>query len=130
MSTRSNTIIKLGRTKLIFYKHHDGYPSGVGKDLFNKLCLCNSNLSDEKTIDIEEFIQSMFCNFDLVEEISSDINYLYILNFDEYFNCQKEDKYKINYITIDQDHKYGKGGSDSFYSLDEFNEFIMKYEVA
>ena len=130
MATRSNTIIKLGRTKLIFYKHHDGYPSGVGKDLFDKLCHYNSNLSDEKTINIEEFIQSMFFSFDLVEEVSSDIDYLYILNFDANYNCQKEDKYKFNYIKVDQDHKYGKGGSDYFYSLDEFNKFITKDEAA
>jgi hypothetical protein len=35
MSTRSNIIIKNGRTEILLYRHCDGYLTGTGQDLVN-----------------------------------------------------------------------------------------------
>ena len=37
MSTRATILIKEGNEKVRMYHHHDGYPSGIGKDMKNYL---------------------------------------------------------------------------------------------
>mgnify|MGYP000383067370 FL=1 len=37
MSTRSNIIIKNGRTEILLYRHCDGYLTGAGQDLHDDL---------------------------------------------------------------------------------------------
>ena len=37
MSTRSNIIIKNGKTNILLYRHCDGYLTGAGQDLLDDL---------------------------------------------------------------------------------------------
>ena len=37
MSTRSNIIIKNGKTNILLYRHCDGYLTGAGQDLHDDL---------------------------------------------------------------------------------------------
>ena len=37
MSTRSNIIIKNGKTNILLYRHCDGYLTGTGQDLHDDL---------------------------------------------------------------------------------------------
>ena len=71
MSTRANVIVKKGDRKLIFYRHCDGYPDGLGEELKN--CIA-SNPVDTLFNIIEN------CNLELTNSVHGDIEYLYILD--------------------------------------------------
>lgn len=98
MSTRANIIISqtFGNSKksktiyIILYSHYDGYPSGVGSDLKNKLlklarCKNNFGLND-----VKDYIQSgNDFTYEITDSIHGDIEYLYLINID---NKNKEFK--------------------------------------
>jgi len=83
MSTRSNIIIKNGRTEILLYRHCDGYLTGTGQDLHDDLS-------------------------------NSDFD-----NVGQYFNIAK-------FIEVDQEHEYGRGGTNKYKSLSEFQDAINK----
>jgi hypothetical protein len=45
MGTRANIIVNFGSTKLVLYRHWDGYPAETGKDLAINLKACGNNCS-------------------------------------------------------------------------------------
>ena len=78
MSTRANVIVKKGDRNLIFYRHCDGYPEGLGEDL--KQCIVS-----DPTFTLFNIIED--CDLELTDFIHGDIEYLYTLD--------------LNHLTLD-----------------------------
>ena len=74
MSTRANVIVKKGDRELIFYRHCDGYPSGLGEDL-------EKSIVSDPTFTLFNIIED--CDLELTDSIHGDIEYLYILDLDD-----------------------------------------------
>lgn len=77
MSTRANVIIRKGDRHLIFYRHCDGYPKGLGVDLE---CCINPYNPLETLFNILED-----CNLEITDSIHGDIEYLYTITLNEDF---------------------------------------------
>ena len=80
MSTRANVILKKGNRKIYLYRHCDGYPSGLGKEL--KECINKDPI---------ETIFNIFENtgVELTNGIHGDIEYLYTVDLDDLtINCE------------------------------------------
>ena len=134
MSTRANIIISqtFGNKKdnktvyIILYSHYDGYPSGVGSDLKNKLlkfarCKNNFGLND-----VKDYIQNNSVNFEyeITNSIHGDIEYLYLINID---NKNKEFKlicYNGGFYD-DTENEIAKNGCNSRFEV--FSN-IIKYD--
>lgn len=82
--TRACVIIKKSDRELIFYRHCDGYPSGLGTDLME--CLVS-----DPTLTLFNIIED--CGLELTDSIHGDIEYLYTIDFDnKTFTCSKNDR--------------------------------------
>jgi hypothetical protein len=68
--TRAGVIVKRNGDKLYFYRHGDGYPSGLGIDLLNHLNF------DE--FDLFDIISK--CDLQSVDSIPGGIEYLYTID--------------------------------------------------
>ncbi|NQY58417.1 hypothetical protein [Cognatishimia sp.] len=94
MSTRSNIIIKSDSTNAeptrvntnILYKHHDGYPEGVGLDLVRHLV---SYIEDNPTMsyphignsNASDFIRNLPRLYEDTNSIHGDIEFIYVIEF-------------------------------------------------
>ena len=80
MSTRCNIKIIDKDCEVILYHHHDGYPAGVGEDLFNKF---NDKLKDKNCrLWAEDVANSLIKDpdddeYEWTSDILGDIEYLY-----------------------------------------------------
>ena len=72
--TRANVIVKKGDRELIFYRHYDGYPEGLGEDL--KQCFV-----PDPTYTLFNIIE--YCNLEITDSIHGDIEYLYTIDLDK-----------------------------------------------
>ena len=70
--TRAGVIVKRDKEELYFYRHGDGYPSGLGTDLLN--CL---NFDE---FDLFSIISK--CCLQSVDSIPGGIEYLYTIDLD------------------------------------------------
>lgn len=70
MSTRCNVKIKMGKTVVWFYRHHDGYPSETGADLYTKI-------ADAKNC--TDMIQSLLNDdcYEITDQQHGDIEWMY-----------------------------------------------------
>ena len=132
MGTRSNIIIKCGKTNIVLYKHYDGYLEGAGKDLYEALVTSKYSHFDEDRdqYNIAKLISKLLINdhsYRIDDQIAGDIEYLYIFDFtDTYEHGEHYNRVKLKSIIVDQDHEYGNGGKVKFKSLRDFNDAIYK----
>ena len=83
MSTRSNIIIKNGRTEILLYRHCDGYLTGAGQDLHDDLS--NSDFDNVgQYFNIAKFTEKLLSqnsNYRIDNQLGGDIEYLYTFEF-------------------------------------------------
>lgn len=79
MSTRCNIIVRDDKRSFTLYHHCDGYPEGVGLDLYNKF---ESRLKSEYKIDAVTVVNELLKDeedkgYELTRGLHADIEYLY-----------------------------------------------------
>jgi len=131
MSTRSNIIIKNGKTNILLYRHCDGYLEGAGQDLHDDLISSNFAIEDKENFNISKFLKKLLnCengSYRIDDQLGGDIEYLYTFEFeDTYEHGAHYNRVKLKSIEVDQDHQYGRGGKKKYKTLSEFQEDINK----
>ena len=85
MSTRSNIIIKNGKTNILLYRHCDGYLTGTGQDLHDDLkssYFVSYSGVDLKNYNIAKFTEKLLredSSYRIDNQLGGDIEYLYKL---------------------------------------------------
>lgn len=131
MSTRSNIIIKNGKTNILLYRHWDGYLEGAGQDLHDDLISSNFAIEDKENFEISKFLKKLLnCengSYRIDDQLGGDIEYLYTFEFeDTYEHGAHYNRVKLKSIEVDQDHQCGRGGKKKYKTLSEFQEDINK----
>ena len=131
MSTRSNIIIKNGKTNILLYRHWDGYLEGAGQDLHDDLISSNFAIEDKENFEISIFLKKLLnCengSYRIDDQLGGDIEYLYTFQFeDSYEHGAHYNRVKLKSIEVDQDHQYGRGGKKKYKTLSEFQDDINK----
>ncbi len=131
MSTRSNIIIKNGKTNILLYRHCDGYLEGAGQDLHDDLISSNFAIEDKENFEISKFLKKLLnCengSYRIDDQLGADIEYLYTFEFeDTYEHGAHYNRVKLKSIEVDQEHEYGRGGKKKYKTLSEFQEDINK----
>jgi hypothetical protein len=131
MSTRSNIIIKNGKTNILLYRHCDGYLEGAGQDLHDDLISSNFAIEDKENFEISKFLKKLLnCengSYRIDDQLGGDIEYLYTFEFeDTYEHGAHYNRVKLKSIEVDQDHQYGRGGKKKYKTLSEFQDAINK----
>ena len=131
MSTRSNIIIKNGKTNILLYRHCDGYLEGAGQDLHDDLISSNFAIEDKENFEISKFLKKLLnCengSYRIDDQLGADIEYLYTFEFeDTYEHGAHYNRVKLKSIEVDQEHEYGRGGKNKYKSLSEFQDAINK----
>ena len=129
MSTRSNIIIKNGRTEILLYRHCDGYLTGAGQDLHDDLS--NSDFDNVgQYFNIAKFPEKLLSqnsSYRIDNQLGGDIEYLYTFEFEDgYEHGDHYNRVKLKSIEVDQEHEYGRGGKNKYKSLSEFQDAINK----
>ena len=135
MSTRSNIIIKNGKTNILLYRHCDGYLTGAGQDLLDDLS--NSDFEEKPYFDniaeyfnIAKFTEKLLNqdgNYRIDDQLGGDIEYLYTLDFENNYNDARHyNRVKLKSIEVNQDVGFGRGGKRKFKTLSEFQDAINK----
>lgn len=102
MSTRCNIIIKDKRGKIYLYHHHDGYPEGVGSDLFERLKVLFLNTYLYKTSLANFLVKDTNDEYNITDSIHGDIDFLYTIDCEsKSMFWQKVDKTWVN-DTVEQ----------------------------
>ena len=130
MSTRSNIIIKNGKTNILLYRHWDGYLEGAGQDLHDDLISSNFAIEDKENFNISKFLNKLLedgSSYRIDDQLGGDIEYLYTFQFeDSYEHGAHYNRVKLKSIEVDQDHQYGRGGKKKYKTLSEFQDDINK----
>ena len=133
MSTRSNIIIKNGKTNILLYRHCDGYLTGTGQDLHDDLkssYFVSYSGVDLKNYNIAKFTEKLLredSSYRIDDQLGGDIEYLYTFEFeDSYEDARHYNRVKLKSIEVDQDVGFGKGGKRKFKTLSEFLDAINK----
>jgi len=129
MSTRSNIIIKNGRTEILLYRHCDGYLIGTGQDLHDDLS--NSDFDNVNGyFNLAKFTKKLLdqdTDYRIDNQFGGDIEYLYTFEFEDgYEHGDHYNRVKLKSIEVDQEHEYGRGGKNKYKSLSEFQDAINK----
>ena len=129
MSTRSNIIIKNGRTEILLYRHCDGYLTGTGQDLLDDLS--NSDFDNVgQYFNIAKFTEKLLSqdsSYRIDNQLGGDIEYLYTFEFqDSYEHGEHYNRVKLKSIEVNQDVGFGRGGKKKFKTLSEFQDAINK----
>lgn len=129
MSTRSNIIIKNGRTEILLYRHSDGYLIGTGQDLHDDLS--NSDFDNVNGyFNLAKFTKKLLdqdTDYRIDNQFGGDIEYLYTFEFEDgYEHGDHYNRVKLKSIEVDQEHEYGRGGKNKYKSLSEFQDAINK----
>lgn len=130
MSTRSNIIIKNGKTNILLYRHWDGYLEGAGQDLHDDLISSNFAIEDKENFNISKFLNKLLedgSSYRIDDQLVGDIEFLYTFQFeDTYEHGDHYNRVKLKSIEVDQDHQYGRGGKKKYKTLSEFQDDINK----
>jgi hypothetical protein len=130
MSTRSNIIIKNGKTNILLYRHCDGYLEGAGQDLHDDLISSNFAIEDKENFNISKFLNKLLedgSSYRIDDQLGGDIEFLYTFQFeDTYEHGDHYNRVKLKSIEVDQDHQYGRGGKKKYKTLSEFQDDINK----
>ena len=129
MSTRSNIIIKNGRTEILLYRHSDGYLTETGQDLHDDLS--NSDFDNVNGyFNLAKFTKKLLdqdTDYRIDNQFGGDIEYLYTFEFEDgYEHGDHYNRVKLKSIEVNQDHAYGRGGKNKYKSLSEFQDAINK----
>lgn len=129
MSTRSNIIIKNGRTEILLYRHSDGYLTETGQDLHDDLS--NSDFDNVNGyFNLAKFTKKLLdqdTDYRIDNQFGGDIEYLYTFEFEDgYEHGDHYNRVKLKSIEVDQEHEYGRGGKNKYKSLSEFQDAINK----
>jgi hypothetical protein len=129
MSTRSNIIIKNGRTEILLYRHCDGYLTGAGQDLHDDLS--NSDFDNVgQYFNIAKFTEKLLkqdTDYRIDNQLGGDIEYLYTFEFeDSYEHGDHYNRVKLKSIEVDQNVGFGRGGKKKYKTLSEFQDAINK----
>ena len=129
MSTRSNIIIKNGKTEILLYRHCDGYLIGTGQDLHDDLS--NSDFDNVNGyFNLAKFTKKLLdqdTDYRIDNQFGGDIEYLYTFEFEDgYEHGDHYNRVKLKSIEVDQEHEYGRGGTNKYKSLSEFQDAINK----
>ena len=129
MSTRSNVIIKMGKTEILLYRHCDGYLTGAGQDLHNDLLNSKFDSTDsDRYFNIAEFTAKLLSkdsDYRIDDQLAGDIEYLYIFEFENsYEHGEHYNRVALKSIVVDQDHECGLVGHRAFKTLLEFQDAI------
>ena len=129
MSTRSNIIIKNGKTEILLYRHCDGYLIGTGQDLHDDLS--NSDFDNVNGyFNLAKFTKKLLdqdTDYRIDNQFGGDIEYLYTFEFEDgYEHGDHYNRVKLKSIEVDQEHEYGRGGKNKYKSLSEFQDAINK----
>jgi hypothetical protein len=129
MSTRSNIIIKNGKTEILLYRHCDGYLTGTGQDLVNDLMVSDYD-NVNGYFNLAKFTKKLLdqdTDYRIDNQFGGDIEYLYTFEFeDSYEDARHYNRVKLKSIEVDQDVGFGKGGKRKFKTLSEFLDAINK----
>jgi hypothetical protein len=88
MSTRANVVIIYGESRVYIYRHHDGYPAGLGVDLARKVQAAGHNPSKlVESLLAERYEQQSYETapksvYELTTDIHGDIEYVYRVVFE------------------------------------------------
>ena len=134
MSTRSNIIIKNGKTNILLYRHCDGYLTGAGQDLLDDLrssyFVYNDGYEDKINFDIAKFTKKLLNqdgDYRIDDQLGGDIEYLYTLDFENNYNDARHyNRVKLKSIEVNQDVGFGHGGKRKFKTWFEFQDAIHK----
>ena len=134
MSTRSNIIIKNGKTNILLYRHCDGYLTGAGQDLLDDLrssyFVYNDGYEDKINFDIAKFTKKLLNqdgDYRIDDQLGGDIEYLYTLDFENNYNDARHyNRVKLKSIEVNQDVGFGHGGKRKFKTWFEFQDAINK----
>jgi len=131
MSTRSNIIIKNGKTNILLYRHCDGYLQGAGQDLHDDLkssYFVSYSGVDHKNYNIAKFTEKLLnqnTDYRIDDQLGGDIEYLYTFEFeDNYEHGEHYNRVKLKSIKVNQDVGFGRGGKREFKTLSEFQDAI------
>ena len=129
MSTRSNIIIKNGRTEILLYRHSDGYLTETGQDLHDDLS--NSDFDNVNGyFNLAKFTKKLLdqdTDYRIDNQLGGDIEYLYTFDFeDSYEDARHYNRVKLKSIEVNQDVGFGRGGKRKFKTLSEFQDAINK----
>ncbi len=86
MSTRSNIIIKNGKTNILLYRHWDGYLEGAGQDLHDDLISSNFAIEDKENFNISKFLNKLLedgSSYRIDDQLGGDIEFLYTFQFED-----------------------------------------------
>lgn len=87
MSTRTNIVIDYGESRVILYRHMDGYPTSVGVDLLEKLAAAKDATGFVVSLLAEQYDAEVYRAahpiYELTTEIHGDIDYLYRVKFSQ-----------------------------------------------
>ena len=133
MSTRSNIIIKNGKTNILLYRHCDGYLTGAGQDLHDDLkssYFVSYSGVDLKNYNIAKFTEKLLredSSYRIDDQLGGDIEYLYTFEFqDSYEHGEHYNRVKLKSIEVNLDVGFGRGGKRKFKTLSEFQDAINK----
>ena len=133
MSTRSNIIIKNGKTNILLYRHCNGYLTGAGQDLHDDLkssYFVSYSGVDLKNYNIAKFTEKLLredSSYRIDNQLGGDIEYLYTFEFqDSYEHGEHYNRVKLKSIEVNQDVGFGRGGKKKFKTLSEFQDAINK----
>ena len=133
MSTRSNIIIKNGRTEILLYRHCDGYLTGAGQDLHDDLkssYFVSYSGVDFKNYNIAKFTEKLLredSSYRIDNQLGGDIEYLYTFEFqDSYEHGEHYNRVKLKSIEVNQNVGFRRGDIRKFKSLSEFQDAINK----
>ena len=129
MSTRSNIIIKNGRTEILLYRHSDGYLTETGQDLHDDLS--NSDFDNVNGyFNLAKFTKKLLdqdTDYRIDNQFGGDIEYLYTFDFETNYNDARHyNRVKLKSIEVNQDVGFGRGGKRKFKTLSEFQDAINK----
>jgi hypothetical protein len=131
MSTRANIVVSMGDTKVILYRHHDGYARSTGVDLVNKLRSVTTN-EEQFLIDLLAYEgETGRRAYELTSEIHGDIEWAYWIKLDHF----REPRIGATEIEIGGDRKAGVSRARkaaapvATFVTDYLNPQIVKYNV-
>lgn len=89
MSTRTNIVIRSGESRVVLYRHWDGYLAETGRDLHNKLVSAGGTYGSD-----DRFLRALLAEmneatsyreatpvYELTDCLHGDIEYLYVVEF-------------------------------------------------
>lgn len=128
MSTRCNVVVTFGDTKIYLYRHCDGYPSGVGRDLVPFLLdfMRNARVDCRRapTTLLEQLIAvDSEAGLELTTGFHMDIEYAYWIRVSEI-----HDRVDVAMREIPSARHRGELAPGKYMTVDKFEELCAKDE--